>query len=271
MKVRILGVPMDLGSERRGTDMGPSAMRAARLERRLEELGHDVTDGGNVATYEPETRKVRDEKIRFLAEIVRACETLAKRVDTAIHQGAMPLVLGGDHSVAVGTMAGVARHNRRVGVLWIDAHADFNTPETTPTGNVHGMPLAAITGRGDPRLTGVGGHAPLVHDANVALVAIRDIDREERELIRDSGVHVSTMRHIDERGLRIVMEEAIKKATADTDWLHVSLDMDAVDPEWAPGTGTPVPGGLTYREAHLAMEIVHDSGALKSMEIVEVN
>jgi len=271
MNVRIIGVPMDLGSNRRGTDMGPSALRAADLASRLEDLDHDVEDGGNVFAHEPETQAMDEAGMRFVDEIVRTSEAVARRVRRAKLEDEVPLVIGGDHSLAMGTAAGIATEDSRVGILWIDAHGDFNTPETTPSGNVHGMPLASIVGRGDPRLCEIGGVAPKVREEDVAMVGTRSLDPPEAEALRESDISVHTMRDIDEQGMRSVMEAAIEDIDPDTDWLHVSLDMDVVDPEIAPGVGTPVPGGISYREAHLAMEIVNDSGSMGSMEVVEVN
>jgi arginase len=271
MDVRMIGVPMDLGANRRGTDMGPSAVRAANLEAKLEDLDHDVEDGGNVFAHEPETQTEREAGMRFVDEIVRTCEAVARRVRRAKLDDEAPLVVGGDHSLSMGTVAGIASEDTRVGVLWIDAHGDFNTPDTTPTGNVHGMPLACTVGRGDRRLCEIGGMAPKVREEDVAIVGTRSLDRPEAEALRDSKVSVFTMRDIDERGMREVMEDALAEIDSGPDWLHVSFDMDVVDPEIAPGVGTPVPGGISYREAHLAMEIIHDSDAMASLELVEVN
>lgn len=271
MDVRIIGVPMDLGANRRGTDMGPSAVRAAELAQTLEELEHGVEDDGNVFAHEPETRADTEEGSRFVDEIVRTCEALARRVRRARAEDEIPLVVGGDHSLAMGTAAGLSAEDERIGVLWIDAHADFNTPDTSPSGNVHGMPLASIVGRGDPRLCEVGGTAPKVREEDVAIVGARSVDGEEAKSLRSSDVSVFTMRDVDERGMRSVMEEALEATLRDADGLHVSLDMDVVDPEIAPGVGTPVKGGVSFREAHLAMELVNDSGAMRSMDVVEVN
>ncbi len=271
MNVRILGVPMDLGANRRGTDMGPSAVRSANLSDRLEELGHTVRDGGNVFAHEPETQTRDEGGLLFLDEIVETCENVGRRVHKAKTDGEIPLVIGGDHSISMGTMAGAASEGTRVGVLWIDAHTDFNTTKTSPSGNVHGMPLAAIAGIGDPRLCEIGGIAPKAREGDIVIVGARSVDGAESELLRESNVTVFTMRDIDERGMSRVMESALTIANEGTDRLHVSLDMDAVDPESAPGVGTPKPGGLTYREAHLALEMVSDSGQLGSMDVVEVN
>jgi len=274
-RVGIIGVPLDLGAGRRGVDMGPSAIRVARLNQRLAELGYEVTDFGNVAVDQPEASPVGREQARYLAQIARTCKRLAQQVETALADGIFPLVLGGDHSVAVGTVAGVARHlrreQRRVGLIWVDAHADMNTPETSPSGNVHGMPLACCVGLGPRALTHLAGFAPLVKADNVALVGVRDVDQLEKPHVRRSGVKAFTMRHIDERGVLAVIREAIAIAGNGTAGIHVSLDMDAVEPQEAPGVGTPVRGGLTYREAHLVMEVLCDAGLLVSMEVVEVN
>lgn len=274
-KVAVIGAPMDLGAGRRGVDMGPSAVRVANLHGRIESLGYEVEDLGNIEVVQPESVPRKDARARYLQEIAKSCGRLAKMVEKAMGQGHFPLVLGGDHSIAAGTIAGVSKHLRRekkkLGVIWIDAHADMNTPATSPSGNVHGMPLAAAVGMGAKELTHIGGFAPKVNPKNVVLIGLRDVDEEERENIRKSGVKAFTMRDIDELGLRNVMAHAIGTAMDGTDGIHLSFDMDSVDPDDAPGVGTPVRGGLTYREAHLAMEIVNDSGAMVSMEIVEVN
>ena len=274
-EIAIIGAPLDLGAGRRGVDMGPSALRVANLDARLRALGYAVRDLGNIAVDQPESIAVGHESTRYLAEIARASMRLAGMVGKAAAGGATPLVLGGDHSVAIGTISGMARHLRRrkarLGLIWIDAHADMNTPGSSPSGNVHGMPLACVVGLGPEELTGLYGFAPKVEARNVALVGIRDVDQLERPHVKNSGVRAFTMRDIDERGMRAVIQEAIQIAGAGTAGFHVSFDMDAVDPREAPGVGTPVRGGISYREAHLAMEMVCDSGKLLSMEIVEVN
>ncbi len=278
-KIRILGVPLDLGQSRRGVDMGPSAVRVAGLEARLEELGHIVEDGGNIAVAIAEQKKSGDPHAKYLKEITATCTKHAETVLKTLEAGKFPLVLGGDHSVAAGTVAGVAeffRQQRRVqeqkiGLIWIDAHADINTPETSPSGNVHGMPLAAIMGLGPSDLADIYGFKPKVQPENCVLVGIRDVDVREKENIKETGIEVYTMRDIDERGMRTVIEEALRVAGRGTAGYHVSLDMDWIDPEDAPGVGTPVRGGATYREAHLAMEIIADHGRMTSFEIVEVN
>jgi arginase len=278
-KIRILGVPLDLGQTRRGVDMGPSAVRVAGLEARLEGLGHVVEDGGNSPVAIPEQKKEGDPHAKYLKEITATCTKHAETVYKTLEAGKVPLVLGGDHSVAAGTVAGVAqfyREQRRVqeqkiGLIWIDAHADINTPETSPSGNVHGMPLAAILGLGPAELANIYGFSPKVQPENCVLVGVRDIDAREKENIRETGIEVYTMRDIDERGMRTVIEEALRVAGRGTAGYHVSLDMDWIDPEDAPGVGTPVRGGASYREAHLAMEIIADHGRMTSFEIVEVN
>jgi arginase len=275
-RIRIIGVPLDMGASRRGVDMGPSAMRVAGLEARLEALGHQVADAGNIRVEVAETRTSGDTSARYLTEIAETCTRTAEAVVKTLEEGITPLVLGGDHSLAAGSVSGVAEFYRRkgekVGILWIDAHTDINTPATSPSGNVHGMPLAALLGLGPEALGNLYGFSPKIAPENTVLIGIRDIDAAERENIRKAGVaEVYTMRDIDERGMRTVMEEALRAAGRGTAGYHVSLDMDWIDPEDAPGVGTPVRGGATYREAHLAMEIIADHGRLLSFEIVEVN
>jgi len=274
--IRMIGVPLDMGASRRGVDMGPSAVRVAGLEARLEALGHHVTDGGNIRVEIAETQAVGSKNARYLKQIADTCTRTAEAVEKALEEGATPLVLGGDHSLAAGSASGVAdfyqRRGQKIGIVWIDAHADINTPETSPSGNVHGMPLAALLGLGPEALSNLCGFAPKIAAENAVLVGVRDIDATERENIRRAGMtEVYTMRDIDERGMRAVMEEALRAAGRGTAGYHVSLDMDWIDPEDAPGVGTPVRGGATYREAHLAMEIIADHGRMLSCEIVEVN
>jgi arginase len=274
-KIRVIGVPLDLGQSRRGVDMGPSAVRVAGLEARLEAIGHVVEDGGNVAVAMPEQKKEGQANAKYLKEITATCTKHADLVLKTLEAGKVPIVLGGDHSVAAGTVAGVAefyrRESKRIGLLWIDAHSDINTPDSSPSGNVHGMPLAAIMGLGPAELGNILYSGPKVNPDNCVLIGVRDIDSIEKENIRRAGVEVFTMRDIDERGMRTVMEEALRMAGRGTAGYHVSLDMDWIDPEDAPGVGTPVRGGATYREAHLAMEIIADHGRMLSFEIVEVN
>jgi arginase len=274
-KIRVIGVPLDLGQSRRGVDMGPSAVRVAGLEARLEAIGHKVEDAGNIAVAIAEQKKEGDPHAKYLKEITATCTKHAELVVKTLEAGKVPLVLGGDHSVAAGTVAGVAEYFRRqsqkVGLIWIDAHSDINTPDSSPSGNVHGMPLAAIMGLGPAELANIFNFSPKVSPENCVLVGIRDIDDMEKQNIRRAGIEVFTMRDIDERGMRTVMEEALRLAGRNTAGYHVSLDMDWIDPEDAPGVGTPVRGGATYREGHLAMEIIADHGRMSSFEIVEVN
>jgi arginase len=274
-KIRVIGVPLDLGQSRRGVDMGPSAVRVAGLEARLEVLGHVVEDGGNVAVAIPEQKTEGQANAKYLKEITATCTKHAELVLKTMESGHVPLALGGDHSMAAGTVSGVAeyyrRQHERIGLIWMDAHTDLNTPESSPSGNVHGMPLAAILGLGPAELANIFDFSPKVDAENCVLVGVRDIDAIEKLNVRRAGIEVFTMRDIDERGMRTVMEEALRRAGRGTAGYHVSLDMDWVDPEDAPGVGTPVRGGATYREAHLAMEIIADYGRMLSLEIVEVN
>lgn len=273
--VAVIGVPLDLGAGRRGVDMGPSALRVAGLHARLSALGYEVEDRGNVPVDQPESQASGSARARYLPQIAEASRRLARLVESAAAAGRVPLVLGGDHSVAVGSVSGMShywkRQGRALGLIWIDAHADMNTPATTPSGNVHGMPLACLTGQGPRELVRIYGYAPKVRPSNVALVGVREVDQLEKPHVRRSGVRAFTMRDVDERGLRAIMEEAIAIASNGTAAIHVSLDMDSVDPREAPGVGTPVRGGFTYREAHLLMELVCDSGRMMSMDVVEVN
>ena len=274
-KVRIIGIPMDLGQSRRGVDMGPSALRVAGLQSRLKQLGHQVEDVGNMEVKQAEEMPYGEKRAKYLKEIAETCLDLAMLVEKTLGEGMTPIVLGGDHSIAVGSLSGAAnffrQQQKRIGYLWLDAHGDMNTPESSPSGNVHGMPLAAILGYGAPELVDLLGFKPKVEPRNVSIVGARDLDSKERRIIKESGVHVFTMRDIDERGMREVMTEALRFATDDTDGIAVDLDMDFVDPEDAPGVGTPVRGGVTYREAHLALEMIADSEAMVSLEVVEIN
>ena len=274
-KVTIIGVLMDLGADRRGVDMGPSAVRVADLNARLETLGYEVTDAGNIGVRNPEMMQIADRKLKYLPEITAACEQLAAQVEAALAQGSIPIILGGDHSIAVGSVSGLSafHHERqqRVGVIWFDAHGDMNTPETSPSGNIHGMPFAAILGHGARELTHIGGFAPKVHPEDCVLIGARSVDPEEATALRASGIRIVTMRELDERGMSAVMDEAMWLASRRTVGFHVTMDMDFVDPDFAPGVGTPVPGGPTYRESHLAMEKIADSGKMLSFELTEVN
>jgi len=273
MDLQVIGAPMDLGSDRRGVDMGPSAIRYAGLSEAVRDVGVSCNDAGDLPVPQPEGRdpnaeRPEDGNAKYLKETRWVCRRVESAVADALEDGDRPLVLGGDHSIAIGSIGGASR-DRDVGVLWLDAHGDFNTPETTPSGNIHGMPLAAVLGRG------VFGEmswatAP-VDEENVAVVGLRDVDGEERAAIRDSAVDAYTMSDIDTRGIVPVVEDALESALDGVDSLHVSLDMDLLDPDEAPGVGTPVTGGATYREAHAAMELVAETDALCSLEVVEVN
>jgi arginase len=271
MRVRVIGTPMDLGADRRGVDFGASAIRYANLNTRLRSLGHTVHDIGNLVVPQPESQPLGNSKLKYLEPIVRVCEELAKVVTETLEAGEFPLVLGGDHSIALGSIAGVTRMHKNVGVIWIDAHADFNTYETTPSGNIHGMILAASVGIGESRLTNMGGWSPKVNKQNIVIVGARDLDPNEQVRLRDHAIRVFTMSDIDQKGISDVMRQAITIAGQGNDGIHLSLDMDALDPKEAPGVGTPVKGGLTYREAHLAMEMIADSRQLVAMDVVEVN
>jgi arginase len=274
-KVRIIGVPMDLGQSRRGVDMGPSALRGAGLQPSIKKLGLQVEDIGNLSVKQPEEMPIGEKRAKYMQEIAETCGDVAAAAEKALSEGFLPLVLGGDHSIAAGVAAGVANHFRKdkkqIGYLWLDAHGDMNTPESSPSGNVHGMPLAAIMGYGAPELVDLLGFKPKAEPGNIVIVGARDLDAQERKIVKKSGIHVFTMRDIDERGMREVMSDALKYAMDDTAGVAVSLDMDFVDPSDAPGVGTPVRGGVTYREAHLAMEMIADTESMVSLEVVEIN
>ena len=274
-KATIIGVLMDLGADRRGVDMGPSAVRVADLNERLEKLGYEVTDAGNIPVRNPEMLQEHHAHAKYLPEIATACQKLADQVEAALEHGAIPIVLGGDHSIAIGSVGGLAafhhKREQKVGVIWFDAHGDMNTPETSPSGNIHGMPFAAILGHGARELTHISGFAPKVHPEDCVLIGARSVDPEEAVALKASGIRVITMRELDERGMSAVMDEAMWLAARRTAGFHVTMDMDFVDPDYAPGVGTPVPGGPTYRESHLAMEKVADSGKMLSFELTEVN
>ena len=269
--VGIFGVPMDLGQDRRGVDMGPSAIRYARIEASLQDLGHRVTDLGNAGVPIPEI-VAAGEEVKHLEAVKRVCEEVSERAAAVVSEGLFPIFLGGDHAIAIGTISGVARNTSgmRTGVIWVDAHADFNTPATSPSGNIHGMPLATLTGRGHPDLVGIGGPGASVRTEDVVIIGLRSVDLEEKNLLREAGVKVYTMKDIDAYGAARVVRGAIKDL-AQVDRVHLSLDLDSVDPEVAPGVGTPVRGGLTYREAHLLMELVNEAGIVSSLDVVEVN
>jgi arginase len=274
-KISIVGVPMDLGADRRGVDMGPSALRYADLNERLQELGYEVEDLGDLDVIIPEVRHFGDPHAKYLKEIAEACTNLANIVLEIREQGRIPLVLGGDHSIAAGTVSGVSesfrRRGRKIGLMWFDAHADFNTPEISPSGNVHGMPLASIMGYGPIELTHIFGFSPKIQPENAVMIGIREVDPLERELVKKSGVRVFTMKEIDRRGLGTIMDEALSIVTKGTEGFAVTLDADFLDPYESPGVATPVRGGANYREAHLAMEMVADTKKMVSFEITEIN
>jgi arginase len=274
-KAIIIGVPMDLGAGRRGVDMGPSAIRIGGLNQAVTMLGYDVTDAGNVNVHPPEAIVEVNPRARYLKEIADASRELAEKVETALEVGATPIILGGDHSIAIGSVSGVAAYYRKrvekIGIIWLDAHPDINTPHTTPSGNIHGMPLAAILGHGPRELTEIAGFAPKVLPENVAIIGARSIDPGEREMIKTLGLRVFTMSELDERGMAEVIIEAIEIASRDTVGIHATMDMDFIDPFYAPGVGTPEPGGATFREAHLALEKMAASGLVVSVEVTEVN
>ncbi len=274
-KISIIGVPMDLGADRRGVDMGPSAMRYANLNEKLQGLGYDVQDLGDLDVIIPELRHFGDPHAKYLREIADACTHLANLILEVREGGRTPIVLGGDHSIAVGTVSGMAeslrRHGKKPGLMWFDAHADFNTPEISPSGNVHGMPMAAIMGYGPIELTHIFGFAPKIQPQHAVMIGIREVDAEERNLVKKSGVRVFTMKEIDRRGIGAVMDEALSIVTNGTDGFSVTLDADFLDPIESPGVATPVRGGAGYREAHLAMEMIADSKKMVSFEITEIN
>ncbi|HLX58921.1 MAG TPA: arginase [Ktedonobacteraceae bacterium] len=279
MNIHFIGVPLDLGAGKHGADLGPNAIRYAginlhpRIEEQLRRLGHNLIDEGNliVPSFKIKQEHVNETRLRHLEPIVDVCEHLAGAVERHCGPDDFPLVIGGDHCIALGSVTGVVKARGPVGVIWIDAHADFNTPETTPSGNIHGMPLAALVGIGDKRLVELGGIGRKVDPTRVVIIGSRDLDPGEKAFLREVGVNVFTMKEIDRLGLASIMEQAIELATRETNGLHISFDIDAVDPQDAPGVGTRVRGGLTYREAHLSLELIADSGKMTSLEIVEVN
>jgi arginase len=274
--VHIIGVPLDLGGGRRGVDMGPSAFRSAGLGERIAALGYTVVDKGNLQTPIPETQEQRDERKKYIRDIAKVCQKLYQTTKASLDEGAMPVLLGGDHSLGAGSVAAAADWAMEVkklplGLLWIDAHGDMNTPATSLSGNVHGMPLAALLGPEPAELARIGTHSPSVLPAHTVLVGVRNLDEREKVAVRDSHVQVFTMKDIDRQGIAAIIEQAVALAGTDTAGIHVSFDMDVCDPQIAPGVGTPVKGGLDYREAHMVMEIVADSGLLTSLDLVEVN
>jgi arginase len=271
MQIDIIGVPIDLGADRRGVDMGPSAIRYAHLHQKLAELGYTLEDKGNIEVPIQETCSINDPSLKYIDCIVPMGRRVAGAVGTSIQSNHFSLVLGGDHSLSIGSIRGAARH-RRLGVIWVDAHADFNTAETTPSGNIHGMPLAALCGFGDPRLVCLWDETtPVLDPKRVAIIGARDLDPGEKRNLREASVMVQSMEQIDRIGMVAALEKAIERVSRDVDGIYLSFDMDALDPRHAPGVGTPVPGGLTFREAHLACEVVAETGKLIGMELVEVN
>lgn len=271
MHIDIIGVPVDLGADRRGVDMGPSAIRYAHLRKRLEHLGYTVQDKGNVEVAIPETCSISEPTLKYIDCIVPMGRRVAGAVATSAQLGHFPLVLGGDHSLAYASIRGAAK-SRTLGVIWVDAHADFNTPETTPSGNIHGMPLAVLAGRGDPRLVQLWDEAvPVVDPRRIAVIGARDLDPGEKVNLREAGVLVHSMEQIDRHGMYQTVMQAIDRVSRDVDGLYLSFDMDALDPRHAPGVGTPVPAGLTQREAYLICELVAETGKLVGMDLVEVN
>jgi arginase len=273
--VRIIGVPMDLGASRRGTDMGPSALRIAGLGARLRGIGYDVAREEDIPVPAMETRSLEDVNARYKPQILEVCTQLAERTRNILREGDFPLIIGGDHSIAMGTVSGVAAHyherQEKIGLLWFDAHGDMNVPDTSPSGNIHGMPLSHLLGRGDPDLANIMGFSPKVDPRNVAIIGLRSIDSLERRLIVESGIKALTMRDIDERGMARVVSEALEVVNDGTAGFHVSFDVDGCDPTVIPGSGTLVPGGVQFREAHLLMEYCADSERMTSLEIVELN
>ena len=275
MRIRIVGVPMDLGAGRRGVDMGPSALRIAGISERLREIGHVVFDDGDIPVKVPESQEIDNPKLKYLPEIVRVSTILSHKIEGIMEQGEFPLVLGGDHSIAMGTISGLSsyarKHELRFGVIWVDAHADMNTRETSPSGNIHGMPFAAVLGEGVTELTTIGGDFRKVDPQNAVLIGVRNIDRAEKEIVKKTGIKYYTMADIDKYGAHRIIGKVLKEFKENVDLLHVSFDIDSVDPSVAAGVGTPSPGGLSYREAHLIMETIADCECMSSLEVTEVN
>jgi arginase len=270
--ITIIGVPMDLGQSRRGVDMGPSAIRYAGVVERLEKLDYEIHDKGDIEIGRPgKDEEASDGNLKYLKAVSKASDKLASAVNEVVESGSFPLVFGGDHSIAIGTLAGISKHYENLGVIWYDAHGDLNTGETSPSGNIHGMPLAISLGIGHPALTNIADYSPKVRYENIVIIGARSLDEGERELIREKGIKVYTMHEIDRLGMTKVMEEAVEYLKSKTDGVHLSLDLDGLDPSDAPGVGTPVLGGISYRESHLAMEILEESKIITSAEFVEVN
>jgi len=274
-KVKVIGYPLDLGAGRRGVDMGPSALRIAGLTQKLEQLEYEVHDMGDISVPTPETQDVYDPRLRYLPEITKASEALALHVKNALDTGYFPLILGGDHSMSIGSLAGIAAHcqaeKKRLGVIWVDAHSDINTPETTPSGNIHGMPVAVNLGIGAQELLNVGGNFTKLKPENITMIGLRSVDPGERSLIKQLGIDAYSMTEVDKLGMYAIMLTVLERMKSRVDHLHISFDLDGVDPSVAKGVGTPVPGGLSYRETHLIMEMAAESGLVKSFEVTEVN
>ena len=274
-KIGLIGFPMDLGADRRGVDMGPSAIRYSSLEEKLERLSYKVTDFGDIDIKILEIQKIKNSKLKYLPEIEKTSKSLAKKVEYLLNKNYFPLIIGGDHSTAIGTVAGISnfcrKRNKTLGIVWIDAHADMNTEETTPSGNIHGMPLAIALGLGNKRLTRINGFTPKVKVENVALIGVRDVDFYESLNIKKLGLKVYTMTDVDKQGIPRIISKVLNDFKKRVDHIHISFDMDGIDPDFAEGVGTPVPGGLTYRESQLLMEMVADCGCMNSLEMLEVN
>lgn len=274
-KIGLVGFPIDLGADRRGVDMGPSAIRYSNLEHKLENLGYNVTDFGDIDIEISETQKIKNPKLKYLPEIEKTSKILANKVESLLVKNYFPLIIGGDHSTAIGSIAGISNYcrkrNKTLGVIWIDAHADMNTEDTTPSGNIHGMPLAVALGLGHKKLTHINGFSPKVKVDNVALIGIRDVDFLESKNINNLNLTVHTMTEIDKAGIHRIIAKVLNDFKSKVDFIHISFDMDGIDPDFAEGVGTPVPGGLTYRESQLLMEMVADCGCMNSLEILEVN
>ena len=273
--VSIIGFPMDLGADRRGVDMGPSALRIAGLQAKLEALGYKVEDNGDIKIQIMERQKIKNPKLKYLDEILKTSKLLAEKIEKVLEKGDFPLCIGGDHSMALGTISGIASYCKkrklRLGVIWIDAHSDMNTDETSPSGNIHGMPLAALLGLGCDELVNILGFSPKLHPGNCALIGIRSIDESEKLNIKKLKVPIYTMNDIDKLGIHRIIAKVLKQFREKVDHIHISFDLDSVDPLVAPGVGTPIPGGLSYREAHLLMETIAECGCMSSIEIAEVN
>ncbi|HMQ67865.1 MAG TPA: arginase [Ignavibacteria bacterium] len=274
-KIGLIGFPMDLGADRRGVDMGPSAIRYSNLEEKLERLGYKVTDFGDIDVQISETQTIKDSKLKYLPEITKTSKILADKVESLLNKQYFPLIIGGDHATAIGSIAGISnyckKNNKTLGIIWIDAHADMNTEETTPSGNIHGMPLAVALGKGNIKLTNINGFSPKVKVENVALIGIRDVDVLEAKTIKEMKLKVYTMSEIDKVGIHRIIARVLNDFKNRVDHIHISFDMDGIDPDFAEGVGTPVPGGLSFRESHLLMEMVADCGCMNSLEILEVN